>query len=170
MGRGVNENVARLADRRRAATNRLVVLDIDSIGHFWSDIVDPEDLVARSVLIRSLLEARREGDTFLIGCDPTMGWAMTEVFPGAVLFLGDGTVTDRRPLTAEFVRHYRTGRFEEVCVVTGDETLAQVAQAAVGTERPLRLLATREECAELLAGVASSVVVRPDFRLGEAIA
>jgi len=117
----MNDDVVRLEDRRRAASNRLVVLDIDSIGHFWSEIVDPDDLVARSVLIRSLLEARREGDVFLIGCDPTMGWAMTEVFPGAVLFLGDGTVTERRPLTVEFVRHYRTGRFGEVCVVTGDE-------------------------------------------------
>ena len=166
----MNDDVVRLEDRRRAATNRLVVLDIDSIGHFWSEIVDPDDLVSRSVLIRSLLEARREGDVFLIGCDPTMGWAMTEVFPGAVLFLGDGTVTERRPLTAEFVRHYRSGRFGEVCVVTGDETLAQVAQAAVGTERPLRLLATRDECAQLLAGVADGVVMRPDFRVGEAIA
>lgn len=166
----MSENVARLDDRRRAASNRLVVLDIDSIGHQWSDIVDPDDLLARSVLIRSLLEARREGDTFLIGCDPTMGWAMTEVFPGAVLFLGDGTIHDRRPLTAEFVRHYRTGRFGEVCVVTGDETLAQVAQAAVGSERPLQLLATREECASLLAGVGSSVVVQPDFRVGDTTA
>lgn len=166
----MNDNVVRIAERRRAATNRLVVLDIDSIGHQWSDIVDPDDLVARSVIIRSLLEARREGDTFLIGCDPTMGWAMTEVFPGAVLFLGDGTTAERRPITIEFVRQFRSGRFGEVCVVTGDENLAEVAHAAVGTELPLRVLSTREECAELLAGVGSSVVVRPDFRVGEASA
>ena len=154
------------SDRRRAATNRLVVLDLESLTHRWSDIVTPDDLLERSVLLSALLAARRESDTFLIGCEPSFGWALSEVFPGAALFLGSGRITEDRPLVAEFVKRFRSGEFSDVSIVSLDERLIEAAQALAGADDPIAVYSTREQCQQILGVLSGSVVMKPDFVLG----
>ncbi len=152
-------------ERRRAAQRRLVVFDLESMTHEWTGIVEPDDLTDRSVIVGALLEARRESDTFLIGCAPEFSWALSELFPGAALFLGGLDDTDR-PIVHEVRRRLNAGNHGEICVASCDPAMLALAESRTATESTIRST-SREECRELLAAISGDIVLSPDFVIGK---
>ncbi len=152
-----------LEERRRAATSKLVVLDLASVFPDWLGPVPPSELVARSVLVRTLAEARRDQDVFLIGCSVDMAWAAAEVFPGAAIFIEPDDESEERELSGQFLDRQRTGSFAELVIVSGDRRFLDVAEMFGESGRTVRVLTDRESCDIVLNGEADVTVYFPDF-------
>ena len=152
-----------LEERRRAATSKLVVLDLASVFPDWLGPVPPSELVARSVLVRTLAEARRDQDVFLIGCSVDMAWAAAEVFPGAAIFIEPDDETEERELSGQFLDRQRTGSFAELVIVSGDRRFLDVAEMFGESGRTVRVLTDRASCDIVLNGEADVTVYFPDF-------
>jgi len=152
-----------LEERRRAATSKLVVLDLASVFPDWLGPVPPSELVARSVLVRTLAEARRDQDVFLIGCTVDMAWAAAEVFPGAAIFIEPEDASEERELSGQFLDRQRTGSFAELVIVSGDRRFLEVAEMFGESGRTVRVLTDRDSCDIVLNGEADVTVYFPDF-------
>ncbi len=150
-------------DRRRAAVPRLVLFDLESMTHEWSGVVEPEDLTSRSVVVSSMLEARRESDTVLVACEPAFSWAMTELFPGAAMYLGTGAIDPIRPVVEEFRTRLIAGGHGEVVVASCDPALLEDAAAWTGGRT---LCSTRNDCRDLLLALSGDLVIEPGFVIG----
>lgn len=150
-------------DRRRAATSKLVVLDLASVFPDWKGPVPPSELVARSALVRTLAEARRDGDVFLIGCAIDMAWAAAEIFPGAAIFIEPQDPSEEKELSGQFLDRQRAGYFDELVIVSGDRRFLDVAEMFTESGRSVRVLTSRESCDIVLNGEADLTVYFPEF-------
>lgn len=150
-------------DRRRAATAKLVVLDLASVFPDWRGTVPPSELIARSALVRTLSEARRDGDVFLIGCSVDMAWAAAEIFPGAAIFIEPQNPDEEKELSGQFLDRQKAGQFSELVVVSGDRRFLDVVEMFRDSGRSVRVLTNRESCDIVLNGEADLTIYFPDF-------
>jgi len=151
------------ADRRRPSTSKLVVVDFPSVFPDWQGEIPADEVIARSVLVRVLSEARREGDVFLVGTTQSMFETVVEVFPGAAVFVDTNDPESARAMAAGFLAHERTGGFGELVVVSANERFVGVVDAFRKSGRTVTVVSTEDNANSALAQRADVTHFFPDF-------
>ncbi|NNC79718.1 MAG: hypothetical protein HKN94_06140 [Acidimicrobiales bacterium] len=159
---GAEENVG-APDRRRPATSKLIVVDFPSVFPEWTGNVPAEELIARSVLVRTLAQARRDGDVYLVGTSPGLATTVAELFPGAAIFVDSDDPESVKAMAAGFLAHESTGGFSELVVVSANERFVGVVDAFRKSGRSVTVVSTEDNAHSALAERADVVHFFPDF-------
>ena len=152
-------------ERRLDPGPKLVVVDLTSVFRDWLGPVPASELVVRSVLIRTLAEARRDDDVYLIGCSIDLGWAAQEMFPNSAVFVESDDPAEEKDLSGQFLDYEKTGVFEELVIVSSDSRFLEVAEMFKSDGRSVRVLTDREGSTSVLNGEADLTVYFPSFEL-----
>ena len=152
-------------DRRLEPGPKLVVIDLGSVFSDWLGPVPAPELMSRSVLIRTLAEARRDDDVYLIGCSMELGWAAGKMFPNSAVFVEGDEPDEEKDLSGQFLDYERTGVFEELVIVSSDQRFLEVAELFKADGRSVRVLTDRASGETVLNGEADLTVYFPSFEL-----
>lgn len=152
-------------DRRTDTGPKLVVVDLGSVFQDWLGPVPASELLVRSVLIRTLAEARRENDVYLIGCSLELGWVARDIFPNSAVFVESDDPRDDNELSGQFLDYEKTGAFDELVVVSTDQRFLEVAEMFKADGRSVRVLTDRQSGETVLNGEADLTVYFPSFEL-----
>jgi len=155
-----------MPERRRPATSKLVVVDFPSVFPDWNDNVPADELIARSVLVRLLAQARRDGDVYLVGTSPALAATVAELFPGAAVFVDSNDPESSKAMAARFLAHESTGGFGELVVVSANERFVGVVEAFRKSGRNVTVVSTEDHADSALAERADVVHFFPDFSAG----
>lgn len=150
-------------ERRGTAPPKLVVVDFASVFPEWVDPIPPAELIARSALLRTLAEARREHDVYLIGTPKSLARSAAEVFEGAAIVIESDDPNEEKELSGEFLDYERTGIFGELVVVSGDRRFLDVIAAFKADGRSVRVISTWENCDVVLKNEADLTIFFPSF-------
>lgn len=163
---GTAESVA--ADRREHAPPKLVVVDLASVFPEWTGPVPPQELVARSALLRTLAEARRDGDVYLVGAPMHLAWAASEIFENSAVVVESEDPNVEKELSGQFLNYEETGRFGELVIVSGDRRFLDVIDQFKSEGRTVRVISAWDDCDLVLARNADLTVFFPSFEQNEA--
>lgn len=152
-----------MEDRRRPATSKLVVVDFPSVFPDWSGHVPADELIARSVLVRTLAQARRDGDVYLVGTSADLAGTVADLFPGAAIFVDSDTPESSKAMAAGFLAHESTGGFGELVVISANERFVGVVDAFRKSGRNVTVVSTEDHADSALAERADVVHFFPDF-------
>ena len=152
-------------DRRTATGAKLVVVDLESVFEDWLGPVPASELLVRSVLIRTLAEARRENDVYLIGCSFELAWAARDIFPNSAVFVESDDPEAENDLSGQFLDYEKTGGFDELVVVSSDQRFLEVAELFKADGRSVRVLTDRTSGQTVLNGEADLTLYLPSFEL-----
>jgi len=153
-------------DRRGTAPPKLVVVDFASVFPEWLDPIPPAELIARSALLRTLAEARREHDVYLIGTPMGLARSAAQVFEGAAIVIESDDPDEEKELSGEFLHYERTGVFGELVVVSSDRRFLDVMAAFKDDGRSVRVISMWEHCDVVLKNEADLTVFFPSFDAG----
>jgi hypothetical protein len=153
------------SERRRPLGPKLVVIDLDSVFADWLGPVPASELLVRSVLIRTLAEARRDEDVYLIGCSLDLGWVAKEMFPNSAVFIEGDDPNEERDLSGQFLDYEKSGVFDELVIVSTDQRFVDVAEMFRASGRSVRVLTDRASGDTVLDGEADLTLYFPSFEL-----
>ncbi len=151
----------RPVDRRRAATSKLVVVDLSSLITDAVGAIEPTELAARSVIVKTMAEARREGDRYLVGTPVELAWAASELFPGAALVIEQPGTHDDCLLADQFLAQHGSGTFDELVIVSGSARFRDIVDRFQATNRTVRVISMPGECDLVLDGQADVTLLFP---------
>lgn len=151
--------------RRVEPAPKLVLVDLGSVFRDWLGPIPASELIVRSVLIRTLAEARRENDVYLIGCSMELAWAAREMFPNSAVFIETDDPDEEKDLSGQFLHYEKAGVFGELVVVSSDQRFLEVAEMFKADGRTVRVLTDRENGDTVLNGEADVTVYFPSFEL-----
>lgn len=152
-------------DRRTATGPKLVVVDLESVFEDWLGPVPASELLVRSVLIRTLAEARRENDVYLIGCSLELAWVARDIFPNSAVFVESDDPEEENDLSGQFLDYEKTGGFDELVIVSTDQRFLEVAELFKADGRSVRVLTDRASGETVLNGEADLTLYLPSFEL-----
>ncbi len=153
------------SERRLEPGPKLVVVDLGSVFSDWLGPVPAAELLSRSVLIRTLAEARRDDDVYLIGSSMELGWTARKMFPNSAVFIEGDEPDEEKDLSGQFLDHERTGVFEELVIVSSDRRFLEVAELFKADGRTVRVLTDRSSGETVLNGEADLTLYLPSFDL-----
>ncbi len=152
-------------ERRLDAGPKLVVIDLASVFRDWLGPVPASEMLSRSVLIRTLAEARRDDDVYLIGCPAELARAAQETFSNSAVFIETDDPDEERDLSGQFLDLEKAGIFDELVIVSTDERFVEVAEMFKSHGRTVRVLTDRTSGSTVLNGEADVTVYFPSFDL-----
>lgn len=130
-------------DRRGQSNRKVVLIDVEDMlfgeqhGH---DLARSQD---RSAEILELAQAQRPTDTIIVFCKPNLMFLANSLFPSARTVIVESSHDTDRDLIEALELHSAADRYDEVCVVSGGEQFAKVAQAARAAGMTVRIIAPR---------------------------
>ncbi len=138
--------------RRQVASPKLVVVDLSSLVSDIDGAIEPSELAARSIIVRTMAEARRDGDVFIVSAPVELSWAVSELFPGAAMFIEDPNDPEGVELTGQFLDRQRTGGFGELVIVSGSRRFLDIAEMFRDSGRTVRVISQPSDCDIVLNG------------------
>lgn len=155
-------------ERRGGTPAKLVVVDLASVFPDWTGPVPASELIARSALLKTLAEARRDGDVYLVGAPVDLAWSASEVFENSAVVIESDDPEVGKDLSGEFIDLEQTGAFGELVIVSGDRRFLDVVEGFKERGRSVRVLTRWEDCDIVLAGEADLTVFFPSFAQDDA--
>ena len=148
---------------RKTTARKLVLVDFENMlsGHHERDGAvekgpDPEQLL-------TLAQARRPNDQVIVGCNPKLVFAIRELFPGARIVTGYGADGADLALVESVDFESASGRFEELCIVSGDHIFAPVAVDARRAGLRVRVVGPKFGLSTMLRARADTAVLLPEW-------
>ena len=150
-------------DRRAKSTNKLVVVDLTTVFPDWTGPVPPSELVARSTLVRTLAEARRDGDVYLVGAPVSLAWSARQVFEGSAVVIESDDPNIEKELSGEFLDLEKTGKFGELVIVSSDRRFLDVIRNFRDEGRDIRVVSNWVDSDVVMNGEANVTAFFPDM-------
>jgi len=138
-GREAESTPAQVERRGTNATRKIVLLDLENMMFGRHEDHAAERSLSEEVL--RLAEARRPSDMVILGCNPHLAFSAKTLFPGAQIVTGKGKDGADLALIETIDLDHASDRFDELCIVSGDNAFAPVAHAARKAGMQVRVVA-----------------------------
>lgn len=166
VANGPGSDAALADDRRAEARPRKIVL-IDLENMMFGQHASTGSEVNRSAEILELAQARRPTDMLVVGCNPQLAFTAKDLFPQAQIVTGKGKDGADHALIDTVDLHHAAGRFDELCIVSGDHAFATIAHAARQAGLSVRVVAPHFGLSTALRVYADTAVMLPDLACEE---
>ncbi len=151
-----------IGDRRGKSRRKIVLLDLENMlfgDHKGNDNGQPRD---RSAEILELAQARRPGDTIIVGCNPHLVFLAHDLFPGSKIVTGKGKDGADLALIDALDLSRAIDRYDELCIVSGDHLFCEVAHPAHYAGLTVRIVAPHAGLSTALRVYADTAVFLPE--------
>ena len=149
-------------DRRGSTSRKIVLIDLENMlfgDHKGSETEQPRD---RSAEILDLAQARRPGDSVIVGCNPHLVFLADELFPGSQIVTGKGKDGADHALIEALDLGRAIERYNELCIVSGDHLFCEVAHPAHQAGLVVRIVAPHAGLSTALRVYADTAVFLPE--------
>ena len=149
-------------ERRGNAHRKIVLVDLENMlfgEHEGSDRSRPLD---RSQEILDLAQARRPGDSVIVGCNPQLVFLASELFSGAQIVTGKGKDGADLALIEALDLGRAVDRYDELCIVSGDHVFSEVAHPVRKAGLAVRIVAPHAGLSTALRVYADMAVFLPE--------
>ncbi len=150
-----------LEDRRQNNSRKIVLVDLENMlfGLHEGETGQPTN---RSTEILKLAQARRPGDTVIVGCNPHLMFLAQDLFPGARIVVGKGKDGADAALIEALDLELAAERYVEVCIVSGDHAFCAIAHPARAAGLSVRIVAPHQGLSTALRVYADTAVFLPE--------
>ncbi len=149
-------------ERRKAKGRKIVLIDLENMlfgQHKGAATGRPID---RSSEILDLAQARRPGDTVIVGCNPHLVFLANDLFPTAQIVTGKGKDGADLALIDALDLDRAIERYDELCIVSGDQLFCEVAHPAHKAGLRVRIVAPHAGLSTALRVYADTAVFLPE--------
>lgn len=150
-----------VGDRRARNARKIVLIDLENMlfgQHKGTDDRHPRN---RSTEILELAQARRPGDTVIVGCNPHLVFLANDLFPGGQIVTGKGKDGADQALIDALDLDRVVERYDELCIVSGDHLFCDVAYPARKAGLTVRIVAPHAGLSTALRVYADTAVFLP---------
>lgn len=151
-----------VGDRRGDSQRKIVLIDLENMlfgDHKGTDDELPRD---RSAEILELAQARRPGDTVIVGCNPHLVFLAHDLFPNSQIVVGKGEDGADQALVDALDIERAGDRYSELCIVSGDHLFCEVAYPARKAGLLVRVVAPHAGLSTALRVYADTAVFLPE--------